>query len=151
MIPPGSVVETVSVSRSEKSVGFHVAGAAEGDEIASVVCAAVGKGQLMMHLFGRLVDTVLQALLAQWMLTHISVTDSLPRSAVPFLCFRVTAVVVVLVVGCLFMRRAVKLTVVGKVRTARHTAWSFWFCWHWFTSFGSERGFVLKCIQNLFA
>lgn len=110
-------------------------GTAEGDEIASVVCSAVRKWQLVMHLFGELVDVSLQTFLAQRMLTDMAITDSLPRSAVPFLGFRVTAVVVVFVVGRLFVRRAVKLTVIGKVRTAGHTARPFGFCWHGFTSF----------------
>lgn len=118
-------------------MGFHVAGTAEGDEIVSVVCAAVSKRQLVMHLFGWLVDTVLQTFLAQRVFTDMAVTDSLPRSAVPFLGFRVTAVVVVLVVDCLFVCRAVKLAVIGKVWAARHTARSFRFTWHKFTSFGA--------------
>lgn len=113
-----------------------MAGTAEGDEIISIVRAAVSKRQLVMHLFGWLVDAMLQAFFAQRMLTDMAITDSLPRSAVPFLGFRVTAVVVVLVGGCLFVCRAVKLTVIGKVRTARHTARPFRFTWHEFTSFG---------------
>ena len=120
-------------------MGFHVAGAAEGNKIISVVCAAVSKRQLVMHLFGWLVDAVLQALLAHGVFTDMAVTNSFPRSAVSFLGFRVTAVVVVLVVGCLFMRRAVKLTVLGKVRTARHTARPLWFCWHGFASLGHKK------------
>lgn len=117
-------------------MGFHVAGAAEGDEIVSVVCTTVSERQLVMHLFGGLVDVFIQAFLAQRMLLHISVTDAFPRSAVPFLCLRVTAVVVVFVIGSPFMRRAVNLTVIGKVGTACHAARSFRFCWHWFTSSG---------------
>lgn len=90
-----------------------------------------------MHLFGWLVDTMLQAFLAQRMFTDMAVTDSFPRSAVLFFSSRVTAVVVVLVARCLFVRQAVKLTVIGKVWTARHTARSFRFTWHCFTSFGA--------------
>ena len=54
---------------------FHVAGTAEGDEVISVVCAAVRKRQLVMHLFGWHVDTMLQAFLAQRMFTDMAVTD----------------------------------------------------------------------------
>lgn len=91
----------------------------------------------MMHLLGWLVDAALQALLTQRVLPDVPVTDTLPRSAVPFLCFRVTAVTVVLPCVRPFVCRAVKFTVLGKVGAPVHAAGPLWFLRHRFTSLGA--------------
>lgn len=132
--PLGSVIKAVSVSRSEKSVSFHVAGAAEGHEVRFLVSSAIRNRHFVVYLLGGFEDATLQTFLAQGMLSNVAVTDSFPRSAVAFLCFGVTAIVVVFPCVRTFVRRAVKLTVIGKVGTAGHTARSFRSCRHWFTS-----------------
>lgn len=130
-----SFIEAVAVSRTKLTVGFHVTGTAKGHEVASLVCTAVRKRNLVMHLLGWLVNAELQAFLTHGMLLYVAVTDTLPGSAVAFLCFGVTAIVVVLVVGSPFVCGAVKLTVLRKVGTAGHTARSFRSCRHIVTSF----------------
>ena len=58
--------------------------------------------------FGRgHVDTALQALLAQRMLGNVSVTDALPRAAVPFLFYRIAVILFILFVDQLLMLLAV--------------------------------------------
>ena len=103
------------------------------------MCTAVSKRQLVMHLLGWLIDAVLQALLTQWVLMNVAVTNALLCSAIPFLCFRIPAVAVVFPCVGTFVCRAVKLTVFGKVRAPGHAAGPPWFLGHGFISFGHKK------------
>lgn len=57
---------------------------AKAHQILFLVASAFGQRHDVMHLFGRNVSSFLQALLAERMLPNITITDSLPGSAVTF-------------------------------------------------------------------
>ena len=59
-----------------------MAGLAQCDEIAAVVGAALGQGQLVMNLFGLNVASFLQTQFAQRMGGGIAVADAFPGSTV---------------------------------------------------------------------
>ena len=77
-------------------VDFVVAGTAEAHKIVPCVCATLGDGLLVMHLFRRDKPTFLFATLTERMLCDVSVTDSFPRTAVLLVDVRGTLVLVVL-------------------------------------------------------
>ena len=78
---------------------------------------------------------MLLALLAERMLTDVSVTDSFPGTAVLLVDVRVTLVLVVLSAG----NGSVVITVlsVSKFGAAWVRTWAFGFRWHGFTSCGT--------------
>lgn len=74
---------------------LRVARLAQRHEVILVMGAAAGEGTDMMHLRCRCGLVVLQAHLAQGMLSDVPVPDALPRSTVPFLADRTALVRVI--------------------------------------------------------
>ena len=91
----------------------------------------------MMHFLCRNKFALLPALLAERMLTDVSVTDAFPGTAVLLVDVRVTLVLVVLSAGYGSMVGTVLS--IRKIGTAGIRTWSFGFCWHGFTSYGIVR------------
>ena len=77
---------------------------------------------------------MLLALLAERMLTDMSVTDAFPGTAVLLVDVRVTLVLVVLSAG--YGSVVGTILPICKIGTAGIRTWSFGFCWHGFTSYG---------------
>ena len=80
---------------------------------------------------------MLLTLLAERMLTDVSVTDSFPGTAVLLVDVRVTLVLVVLSAG--YGSVVGTILPIRKIGTAGIRTWSFGFCWHGFTSYGIMR------------
>ena len=77
-------------------VDLVVAGTAETHEVISCVCATLGDGGLMVYFYGRDYLAILFALLTQWVLTDVSVTDAFPGTAVLLVDVRGAFIFVVL-------------------------------------------------------
>ena len=90
-----------------------------------------------MHFFCRNKSAVLLTLLAERVLTDVSITDSFPGTAVLLVDVRGTLVLVVLSAGY----GSVVGTVLSicKIGTAGIRTRSFGSCWHGFTSYGIVR------------
>ena len=77
----------------------------------------------MVDLFGRYIDTVLQALLTHRMACSIAVPDSFPCSSIPAFDGRVTFISFIAFV--LFLLMCLTEPAIGQVRTAGVRAWPF--------------------------
>lgn len=59
----------------------------KSDQVGFIMCAAFGKGELVMYLLGRNVEPALKTHLTQGVLREITITDPLPCSSVTVLGF----------------------------------------------------------------
>ena len=91
-----------------------------------------------MYLFGGSEPTLFLALLTKRMQLDVAVTDTLPGTTVPFVRGRVTFILVVMFVHCLFMLGTVLLAVC-KPTAAGVSAGTLWFVGHRFTSLGHTK------------
>ena len=135
--------ETSSVSMrrscSKFSMHFHVTRTTKRDKVVSRVSSAIRQRHTVVNLFGGRIQTSLQTRFTQRMFLDVPVADSLPRAAISLSGFRVASIVVVLVIICPFMRRAVKLTVLGEIGAARLTARPPWFLGHQLSSVSGQK------------
>ena len=99
MIQTSSVVPTVTHLNSDTGV----AGLAQAHEVAVRMSTALAERQDVMYFLGDSDAPVLIALLAQRVRFDVSVTDTLPRTAVAFVGLGVALVLVVLGIGSLLM------------------------------------------------
>ena len=90
-----------------------------------------------MHFLCRNKPALLLALLAERMLTDVSVADAFPGTAVLLVDVRVTLVLVVLSAG--YGSVVGTILPIRKVGTAGVGTRSFGSCWHGFTSYGIVR------------
>ncbi len=97
------------------------------NEIAAVMGAALGERKAMVDFLGRNQHTLFVALLTEWMLLDIAVTDALPRTTIPTAYSRVSVVLLVALVLLAFMLRA-KPTIcqVGAAGMGTGTLWFSW-------------------------
>ena len=86
-----------------------------------------------MHLLGSDELTFLLTLLAERMRLDVTVADSLPRTAISFIGFRVTLVMIVVFVNYFLMLGAVLLAY-SKPTAAGVSTGTLWFVWHLVTS-----------------
>jgi hypothetical protein len=105
----------------------------QGDEIISCMCAAFRKRDAMVDLFRRNKQTFLLTQLAQRMLLHIAVSDTLPSTAITTAYSRVSVVLLVAFVLLLLMFRT--KPAIRKLWTAGIGTRSLRFLRHRFTSF----------------
>ena len=94
-----SVVPSVTHLNSDAGV----AGLAKAHEVAVRMGAALAERHDVMYFLGSSDAPVLLALLAQRVGFDVSVTDTLPRTAVAFVCLGVALKVIVLGIGCPLM------------------------------------------------
>ena len=99
MIQTSSVVPTVTHLNSDAGV----AGLAQAHEVAVRMGAALAERQDVMYFLGDNDAPVLLALLAQRVRFDVSVTDTLPRTAVAFVGLGVSLVLVVLGIDSLLV------------------------------------------------
>ena len=114
-------------------VDSGVAGFTEGNEVVPCVCAALGEGYLVMHLFGGGQPAIPLAQLTQRMLLDVPVADALPGAAIPAAYSRVTVVLLVafgLRLGVLLAEPAVRQLGTAGIRTG-----ALGLCGHRSTSF----------------
>jgi len=111
-----------------------VTGFTESHEVACFIAATFGQRKDVVYLLGRSQPALFLALLAQRVCFDVTVTDTLPCTAVPPVGGRVTFDLVVMFVHQLLMLGAV-LLVVCKPTAAGISTGTFGFVRHWFTSF----------------
>ena len=118
-------------------VDLVVAGSAHGHEIVPCMSATLRNGLFVMYFLCRNKSALLLTLLAERVLTDVSITDSFPGTAVLLVDVRGTLVLVVLSAGY----GSVVGTVLSicKIGTAGIRTRSFGSCWHGFTSYGIVR------------
>jgi len=103
------------------------------------MCSSISKWKKVMNLLRGDGSPGLQAFLTQGVLMDVSVTDSLPRSAVTLLSIRVSLIAVVEVICLWLMLRAIHFTRLCKVRAPGHTTWAFRTPRHQFTSISGHK------------
>ena len=106
----------------------RMAGLAQRNKVALVMCAALGQRFLVMHLLHGTQQSLLVALLTERVLLRIAVTNSFPRPAVPTAYSRVT--VVLLVAAVLLFLMLLTEPSVCQLRTAGKGTGPLWFSWH---------------------
>jgi hypothetical protein len=115
-----------------------VTGFTESHEIALLVAATLGERKNVVYLFGRGKLILLLTFLTERMRLDVAVTDAFPCTAVSLVGSRVTFVLIVMFVHCLFMLGTV-LPAFSKPTAAGVSTRTFWFVWHGFTSFGAKQ------------
>ena len=93
-----------------------------------VMCSTLGERLYMMDMFCSHKPSFLPASLTERMVMDVSVTNNLPSSPVPFLCFLVPSVALVLPVHLPLVLLAVPS--LCQVGTAGISTWSLWFSRH---------------------
>jgi hypothetical protein len=99
--------------------------------------ATLRNGLFVMYFLCRNKSALLLTLLAERVLTDVSVTDAFPGTAVLLVDVRVTLILVVLSAG--YGSVVGTILSIRKVGTAGIRTWSFGFSWHGFTSYGIVR------------
>ena len=122
----------MNLSVADLVVYFVMTTLAKAHQIASVMSAALRDGNLVVYLFHRNKDALLEAPLAERMRLDITVTNSFPCSAVFFMHLRVTTLLLVVLLHQLAMLFAV--SAIRQIRTAWVSTGLFRFSWHRLTS-----------------
>ena len=107
---------------------------AERHQIALVMRATVRNRLDVMHKRRENVSALLFALLAERMPCQMTVTDFLPRTSVSLMLVVATSEVVIMPLHRFFVRLTVATLSIREVRTACHSAGTFRFSRHHFTS-----------------
>ena len=108
---------------------LQVAGPTQRYEITLQVCPAIGKRNNVMDFFCQSYFTFCKAILTEWMLPYISITDLLPRSSI-LLLIAGSLVFVIETLSLLLMLGAILFPRLSKVGTFCHSAGTSWTIWH---------------------
>jgi hypothetical protein len=115
-----------------------VTGFTEGHEIVLLIAAAFGERKDVVYLFGRSELTLFLTLFTERMRLDVAVTDTLPSTTVSLVGSRVTFVLIVMFVHCLFMLGTV-LPAFSKPTAAGVSTRTLWFVRHRFTSLSGHK------------